>query len=150
MDQEHGSHPVEGEAPKKKYTEVVLKEGQRDLLLVKQGHYRGRIEVRKQERGFVAPERSNDHYAYYDALAKEKAVSLLLENGRVTLSEVQSFVEEDMRNFWNDSYRENLDSANHVIADHLPLVTRASENAMGVIDAYNEGQMDKLLDAQLP
>lgn len=150
MSQEHGLHPVEGEAPKKKYTEVVLKEKQRDLLLIKQRHYRGRIEEKKRDRGFVVPERTNDHYAYYDTLAKEKAVSLLLENGRVTLSEVQSFVEEDMRNFWNDSYRTNPESADIVIADHLPLVTRASENAMGVMDAYNEGQMDKLLDAQLP
>src|SRR3989339_432339 len=112
MSQEHGLHPVEGEAPQKKYTEVILKEEQRNLLLIKQEHYQGRIEERKKDRGFVAPERTNDHYAYYDALAKEKAVSLLLENGRVTLSEVQSFMEKDMQNFWNDSYRDDLDSAN--------------------------------------
>jgi hypothetical protein len=150
MDIKRGAPLSEAEAKPKLVSEITLNEAQRAFLVAKQKQYQARVKYIAESITFKAPEQTNKHYEYLDALAKEKTVSLLLDTGKVSLVQVQTFLEEHVRTFWNNAYKNNPESAQRVIEQHLPLAVQACENAIGVMEAYNAGELDKVQNAQMP
>ena len=150
MDIKRGAPPSEVGAKPKLASEITVNEAQRAFLVAKQKQYQARVTSIARTIRFKAPEQTDWHYEYFDALAKEKTVSLLLDTGKVSLAQVQTFLEEHVRTFWNNTYKNNPESAQSVIEQHLPLAMQACENAIGVMEAYNAGELDKVQNAQTP
>ncbi|MEK7619990.1 MAG: hypothetical protein AAB413_01995 [Patescibacteria group bacterium] len=133
MNNEAFRHPAPEQAKPEKLS-LQLDESRRPLLEAKLQQYLERLAHSTRDAGYRAPE-SPGWYGHYDSAAKALVAEAILTGDPVD----QDSILDQMNNRY-------LQDGN--LGDHRDLVKAAIQNALEVIDAYNNGNQDEVIGSQ--
>ncbi|MFH1712554.1 MAG: hypothetical protein ABH846_04970 [Patescibacteria group bacterium] len=126
------------ERRRKASPETKIDEERRPFLEKKLAQYEERLKAALIDMYDTDPEKLEEWEDYYDIVIKKIILEYFLEEGEINRDDLIENVVTTVNFLWRGN----------IPASHDSIIEKALENAIGVIEAYNEGTMGKVVGSE--